>query len=170
MLYILKGNTSKYILNLYFQCFYSSYIVKYEMLFSHPIVSNSLQPHGLQHARPSCLSPSPGVCLSSYPLTQWCHPTISYSVALFFCLQSFPASGCFPMSTFFASGGQSIEALASASVLPINIHDWFPLEQTGLIALLSKGLSRVFSSTTVWKHQFFNAQPFLWPSPHICTW
>ena len=120
----------------------------------------TLPPHGLQHTRPLCPSPSHWVCPSSCPLNWWCHPTISSSVALF-CLQSFPASGSFPVSQFFASGGQKIGASASASILPISIQNWFPLGLTGLIALLSKGLSRVFSSTTVWKHQFFDALP-LW--------
>ena len=117
-------------------------------------------PHGLQHARLPCPSPSPEVCPSSCPLTWWCHSTISSSVAPFsFCLQSFPASQSFPVSWLFTSGGQSIGALASASVLPINIQCWFPVGLTGLISLQFRGLSRVFSSTTVWKHQFFGAQP-----------
>ena len=106
--------------------------------------------HGLQHSRLSCPSLPPGVSSNSYPLSWWCYPTISSSVNPFSsCLQSFPASGSFPRSQYFASGGQSIEASASASVLPMNIQDWFPLRLTGLISLLSKGLSRVFSSTTV---------------------
>ena len=108
----------------------------------------TLWPHGLEHTRLPCPSLSPGVCSDSYPLSQWCYLTISSSVALFsFCLQSFPASGSFPMSRVFTSGGQSIGASASASVLPMNIQGWFPLGLTGLISLLSKGLSRVFSST-----------------------
>ena len=111
------------------------------------------------------------VCSDSYLLSQWCHPTISSSVALFTsCLQSFPASGSFPMSQFFESGGQSIGASASASVLPKNVQDWFPLGLTGLISLQSKGFSRVFSSTTIQKHQFFGAQPSLWSNSHIHTW
>ena len=116
-------------------------------------------PLGLQHTRPSCPSPSPRVCPSSCQLNWWCHPTISSSVTLFsFWLQSFPASGSFPVSCqLFASGGQSIGASGSAAVLPMNIQAWFPLELTGLI-LLSEGLSRVFSSTTVQTHQFFGAQ------------
>ena len=106
--------------------------------------------------------PSPGVYSNSCPLTRWCHPTISSSVVPFSsCLQSFPASGSFPVSWLFMSGGQSIGASASASVLPMNIQGWFLLGLTGLISFLSKGLSRVFSSTTVRRHQFFNAQPFL---------
>ena len=108
----------------------------------------TLRPHGLEHTRLPCPSLSPGVCSDSYPLSQWCYLTISSSAALFsFCLQSFPASGSFPMSRVFTSGGQNIGASASASVLPMNIQGWFPLGLTGLISLLSKGLSRVFSST-----------------------
>ena len=132
------------------------------------VVSNSLRPPGLQLTRFPCLSPSPRVCSSSRLLSQWCHPTISFSVILFSsCPQSFPASGSFPMSQFLASAGQSIGVSASASVLPMNIQCWFPLGLTGWISLLSKGLSRVFSKTTVWGHQFFGAQPFLWSSSHI---
>ena len=109
-------------------------------------MSNSLWPHGLQHTRLPCPSPTPGACSNSCPLSQWCHPTISSSVVLFSSyLQSFPASGSFPMSQFFASDGQSIGASTSASVLPMNIQDWFPLGWSGWISLLSKGLSRVFS-------------------------
>ena len=110
--------------------------------FSHSVVSDSLQPHGLQHARLPCSSPTPGACSNSYPLSWWCHPTILSSVILFSsCLQSFPVSGSFPMSQFFASGSQSIGVSASASVLPMNIQDWFPLGMTGLISLQSRGLS-----------------------------
>ena len=138
--------------------------------FSHSVVSDSLQPHGLQHTRPPCPSPTPGVYSNSCPLSQWHHPTMSSSVILFSCLQSFPVSGSFPMSQFFASGGQSIGVSASASVLPINIQDWSPLGWTGWISLQSKGLSRVFSNTTVPKHQFFSAQPSLWSNSHIHTW
>ena len=118
--------------------------------FSRSVMSNSLQPHGLQHARLLCLSPSPRVCSSSCPLSWWCYRAISSSVVPFSsCLQSFPASGAFPMSQSFTSGGQRIGASASASVLPVNIQDWFPLGLTDLISSKSKGLSRVFSSTTV---------------------
>ena len=139
--------------------------------FSCSIVSNSLQPHGLQHASPPCPSPTPRVYSNSCPLNQWCHPTISSSVIPFSShLQSFPASGSFQMSQFFPSGGQSIRASASASVLPMNIQDWFPLGWTGWISLLSKGLSRVFSTTTVQKHQFFSAQLSLHSNSHIHTW
>ena len=108
--------------------------------FSHSVVSSSLQPHGLQHARPPCPSPTPGVYSNSCPLSRWCHPTISSSVSPFSHLQSFPASGSFQMSQFFASGGQRIGASASASVLPMNIQDWFPLGWTGWISLQSKEL------------------------------
>ena len=128
--------------------------------FSHSVVSNSLQPHGLQHARPPCPSLTPEAYSNSSPSSQWCHPTISSSVVPFpSCLQSIPASGSFQMSLFFASGGQSIGVSASTSVLPMNIQDWFPLRWTGWISLQSKGLSRVFSNTTVQKHRFFHTQP-----------
>ena len=127
--------------------------------FSRSVVSNSLRPHGLQHARLPCPSPTLGAYSNSCPSSRWCHPTISsFAISFSSCLQSFPASGSFPVSQFFASGGQSIGASASASVLPMNIQDWFPLEMTGLISLQSKGFSRVFSNTTVQKHQFFDNQ------------
>ena len=145
--------------------------------FSHSVMSDSLQPQGLQHARLPCPSPTPRACSNSCPLSWWCHPTISSSVILFSsCLPSFPASGSFPNSQFFESGGQSIGASASASVLPMNIQDWFPLGLTGLIVwidLLSavQGTPRrVFSNTTVQKHQFFGAQLSLWFNSHIHTW
>ena len=118
-----------------------------------------LLPHGMQLARPPCTSPTPRVYSNSCPLSWWRHPTISSSVVPFSsCLQSFPASGSFPMSQFFTSGGQSIGVSASASVLLMNIQDWIPLGWTGGISLQSKGLSRVFSNTIVQKHQFFSAQ------------
>ena len=124
--------------------------------FSCLVVSNSLRPHGLQHARLPC--PTPRACSNSCPSSWWCHPTISSSVVPFSSyLQSFPASGSFPMSQFFAAGGQSIGTSASASVLPMNIQDWFPLGWTCWISFQSKGFSRVFSNTTVQKHQFFGA-------------
>ena len=124
--------------------------------FSFSAVFNSLRPHGLQPARLACPSPTPRAYSNSWPLSPWCHPIVRSSVIHFSShLQSFPASGSFPMSQFFASGGQSIGASASASVLPMNIQDWFPLGLTGWISLQSKGLSRVFSNTTVKKHQFF---------------
>ena len=139
--------------------------------FSHSVVSSSLWPHGLWHARLPCPSVSPGVCSNSCPLSKWCHPTISSFVGPFSsCLQSFPASESFSMSQFFTSGGQSTGVSASASVLPMNIQDRFPLGWTGWISLQSKGLSRVFSSSTIQKHQFFSTQTYLWSSSHIHTW
>ena len=131
---------------------------------------DSLQPHELQHTRLSCPSPSPRVWSNSCSLNWWCYPTISSCVVPFFCLQSFPASGSFPVSQLFASGGQTIGVSASASVLPMNIQDWFPLGLTGWISLQSKGLSTVFSSTTIWKHQFFGTLSSLWSNSHIHTW
>ena len=131
------------------------------------VVSDSLQPHWLQHARPPCPSPTPGVYTNSCPLSWWCHPTISSSVVPFsFHLQSFPTSGSFQMSQFCASGGQSIGVSASTSVLPMNIEDWFP----GLISPQSKGLSRVFSNTIVQNHQFFCTQLSSQSNSHIHTW
>ena len=136
--------------------------------FSCSVVSDSLRPHELQHARHLCPS-SPRVHSNSCLSSQWCHPTVSSSVVPFSsCLQSFPASGSFPRSQFFTPGGQSIGA--SASVLSMNIQDWFPLGWTGLISLQSKRLSRVFSSSTVQKHPFFCSQPSLWSNSHIHTW
>ena len=128
--------------------------------FIHSVMSNALWPRGPQHARPPCPSPTPGVYSNSCALSQWCHPTISSSVLPFSShLQSFPASGFLQMSQFFTSGGQSIGVSASASVAPMNISfDWFPLGWTGWISLQSKGLSKVFSNTTVQKHQFFGTQ------------
>ena len=134
-------------------------LLSVQFQFSHSVMSDSLWPHGLQHARLPCPSPTPGVYSNPCSLSQQCHPTISSSVIPFSShLQSFTASGSFPMSQFFESGGQSIGVSASASVLPMNIQDWFPLGWTGWISLQSKGLSRVFSNTTVQKHQFFDAQ------------
>ena len=125
-------------------------------------------PHILQHTRLPCLPLSPRVCSNSYPLSLWCYLTISSSATHFsFCLQSFQTSRSFPVSQLFTSGGQNI--VASATLLPMNIQDWFPLGLTGLISSLSKGLSRVFSSTTVWKHQFFGTQPSLWSNSYGCT-
>ena len=122
-------------------------------------MSDSLQHHGLQHARLPCPSPTPGTCSNSCKLSRWCHPTVSSSVIPFSsCVQSFPSSGAFQMSQFFASGGQSIGVSASTSVLPVNTQNWFSLWWTGSISLQSKGLSKVFSNTTVQKHQFFCAQ------------
>ena len=128
--------------------------------FSLSVVSNSLRPHGLQHARFPCLSPTLRACSNSCPLSQWCHSTTSSSVVPFSShLQSFPASGSFQMNWLFTSGGQSIGASALASNFPVKIQDWFHLRLTGLISLQSKGLSRVFSNTTVQKHQFLCTQP-----------
>ena len=139
--------------------------------FSHSVVSDSLRPHESQHARPPCPSPTPGVHSNSCPLSWWCHPAISSSVVPFsFCPQSLPASGSFPMSQLFAWSGQSIGVSASTSVLPMNTQDWSPLEWPGWISLQSKGLSRVFSNTTVQKHQFFSAQPSSQSNSHIHTW
>ena len=131
-------------------------------------MSDSLRPHGLQHARLPRPSLSPGVSSDSCPLSQWCYLIILSSAALFsFCHQSFPTSGSFPVSWLFISGGQIIGASASAWVLPMNIQGWFSLGLTGLISLLSKGLSRVFFSTTIWKHHFFGAQFSLWSNSHL---
>ena len=128
--------------------------------FSCSVVSNSLWPHESQHARPPCPSPTPGVHSNSCPSSRWCHPALSSSVIPFSsCPQSFPSSRSFPMSQLFASGGQSIGVSASTSVLPMNTQDWSPLGWIGWISLQFKGLSRVFSNTTVQKHQFFSAQP-----------
>ena len=124
--------------------------------FSCSVVSNSLQPHELQHTRPLCPLPTLEVHSNSHPSSRWCHPAISSSVVPFSCPQSLPASEYFPMSQLFASGGQSTGVSALASVLPVNIQGWVPLGLAGLISLLSKGLSTVFSSTTIQKHQFFS--------------
>ena len=138
--------------------------------FSRSVVSASLWPHELHHARPPCPSPTPGVHSNSCPSSRWCHPAISSSVVPFSsCPQSLPASESFTMSQFFTSGGQRIGASASASVHPMKIQDWFPLGWTGWISLQSKGLSRVFSNTTVQKHQFFRAQLSSWSNSHIHT-
>ena len=138
--------------------------------FSCSVVSSSLRLHGLQHARLPCPSPAPGAYSNSCPLNWWCHPTISSSVVPFSSrLQSFPGSGSFQMSQFFASGGQGIRVSASTSVLPMNIQGWLPLGWTGWISLQSKGLSRVFSNTMVQKHQFFSAQLSSQSNSHIHT-
>ena len=140
--------------------------------FSRSVVSNSLQPHEMQHTRPPCPSPTPGGYSNSCPLSRWCHPAISSSVIPPFssCPQLLPASGSFPMSQLFTWGGQSTRVSASASVLPMNTQDWSPLGWTGWISLQSKGLSRVFSNTTVQKHQFFGAQLSSQSNSHIRTW
>ena len=127
--------------------------------FSHSVVSDSLRPHESQHARPPCPSQTPGAYPDSYPSSRWCHPATSSSIIPFSsCPQSLPASGSFPVSQFFPWGVQCIGISASASVLPMNTQDWSPSGWTGWISLQSKGLSRVFSNTTVQKHQFFSAQ------------
>ena len=150
--------------NCYFCCCYI-----FSIQFSCSVMSDSLQPHGLQHTRLPCPSPTPGVYSDSHPLSRWCHPTISSSVVTFSSWpQSFPASGSFPVSQFFASGGQSIGDSALASVLPMNSQDWSPLEWTGWISLQSKGLSRVYHNTTVQKHQFFLVFSFLY-SPTLTS-
>ena len=139
--------------------------------FSCSVMSDSLRPHEPQHARPTCPSPTARVHPNSCPSSRWCHPTISSSVVPFSsCPQSFPASGSFQMSQLFASGDQSIGVSASTSVLPMNTQDWSPLEWTGWISLQSKGLLRVFSNTTVQKHQFFSAQLSLQSMSHNHTW
>ena len=139
--------------------------------FRHSVMSDSLQPHKSQHARPPCLSPTPRVHPNSCPSSWWCHPAISSSVIPFSsCPQSLPASGSFPMSQLFAWGGQSIGVSASALVLPISTQDWSPLRWTGWISLQSKGLSRVFSNTTVQEHPFFGAQLSSQSNSHIHAW
>ena len=139
--------------------------------FSGSVVSNSFRPHELQHARPPCPSPTPGVHPNSCPSSRWCHPAISSSVVPFSsCPQSLPASESFPVSQLFTWGAQSIGVSALASVLPKNTQDWSPLWWTGWISLQSKGLSRVFSNSTVQKHQFFGAQLSSQSNTHIHTW
>ena len=146
-------------------------IISWLLLFSHSVMSDSLRPHGLQHARPLCPSPSPKVCPSSCPLHWWCHPAISSSDTLFsFCPQSFPASGTFSMSQMFASDDPNFGVSASASVFPMCIQGWFPLRLTDLISLLSTGLSGVFFSTIVQRHQFFATLSSLWSSSHNHAW
>ena len=153
---------------LYFS--HSYYSLPDSVHFSHSVASDSLWPHGLQHARSPCPSLTPGVYSNSYLLSQWCHPTISSSSSVVpSSLQSFPESASFPMSQFCTSGGQSIGASTSVSVLLMNIQNWFPFRLTSLI-LQSKRLSRVFSCTRVKKHQFFGAQPSLQSNSHIHTW
>ena len=149
------GCVFKYI----YECVCIGMCVHISVQFSPSVMSDSLWPHGLQHARLPSLLPFPEACSNSCPLSQWCHPTTLSSVIPFSsCPQSFPASGSFQKSQLFTSGGQSIGASASALVLPMNIQDWFPLGLTGWISLQSKGLSRIFSNTTVQKHQFFDAK------------
>ena len=139
--------------------------------FSCSVVFNSLWPHEPQHTRPSCPSPTPGVYPNPCPLSQWCHPTILSSVVPFSsCPQSFPTSGSFQMSQLFASGGQSTGVSVSTSVIPMKTKDWSPIGWTGWISLQSKGLSRVFSNTTVQKHQFFSTQLSSQSNSHVHTW
>ena len=146
-------------------------MVKIDFQFSRSVVSDSLRPHESQHIRPPCPSPTPGVYSNSYPSSRWCHPAISSSLVLFSsCPQSLPASGSFPMSQLFIWGDQSTWVSASASVLPVNTQDWSPLGWTGWISLQSKGLSRVFSNTTVQNHQFFCGQLSSQSNSHIHTW
>ena len=150
---------------------YCAILLNVSVQFCCSIMSDSLRHHGLQHARPPCPSPAPGVHQNPCPLSQWCHLTISSSVVPFSSYpQSFPASGSFQMSQLFTSGGQSIGVSASTSVLPVNTQDWSPLGWTGWISLQSRGLSWVFSNTTVQKHQFFGAQPSSQSNSHIHTW
>ena len=166
-LLLLNTSTQKWHLWFYLTFYYLEQVMLL-LLFSHPVLPDSLQPHGLQHIRPPCPSSSLEVCPSSCPLHQWCHPAISSSDVLFsFCPQSFPAAGTFPMSWLFTSGDQNTGASASASVLLVNIQAWFHLRLIVLISLLSKELSGVFSSTTVQRHQFFGFLPSLRSSSHI---
>ena len=133
------------------------------LLLSGSVLSHSLWPHGLRHARLPCPSPSPRACSNLCPLNWWCHPTISSNLSpSLSAVLSFWESGSFPLSQLSTSGGQSLEASASASVLPMNIQGWFPLELTGLISWKPSGLLRVLSNTTIKKHQFFGTQPSLW--------
>ena len=143
----------------------------YSVQFSCSVMSDSFRPHESQHTRPPCPSPTPRVYSNSCPSSQWCHPAISSSVIPFSSYpQSLPVSGSFPMSQLFAWGSQSIVVSASMSVLPMNTQDWSPLGWTGWISLQSKGFSRVFSNTTVQKHQFFGAQLSSQSNSHIHTW
>ena len=163
----MRGNKKKItIIILYIRTPFSDNSVQ----FSHSVMSNSLWPHGLQHARPPCPSPTPRPCSNLSPLSWWCHPIISSSVIPFSFPQSFLASGSFPMSRLLAWGGQRIRVSASESILPMNIQDWSPLGWTGWISLQSKGLSRVFSNIIAQKNHFFCAQLSVWSNSHIYTW
>ena len=164
-----EGHWNPFFLKFNFFLTLKSFCVGVQFQFSPSVVSDSLWPHKLQHARPPCPLPTPGVYPNPCPLSWWCHPAISASV-IPFCPQSFPASGSFQMSQLFASGGHSTGVSASTSVLPVNTQDWSPLGWIGWISLQSKGLSRVFSNTTVQKHQFFSAQLSSQSSSHIHTW
>ena len=147
------------------------YLYHVSVQFSFSVMYDSLQPHELQHARPPCPSPTPGIYLNVWTLSRWCWQTISSSVIpISVHFQSFPASGTFQIGQLFTSGGQSIGVSASTSVLPMNTQDWSALGWTGWISLQSEGLSRVFSNTTVQKHQFFGAQPSSQSNSHIHTW
>ena len=151
--------------------FNSCFISVVSVQFSRSVVSDSLQSHEFQHARPPCPLPTPWVHSDSHPSSRWCHPAISSSVIPFSsCPQSFPASESFPMSQLFAWRGQSTGVSALASFLPKNTQGWSPSEWTGWISLQSKGLARVFSNTTVQKHQFFGAQLSSQSNSHIHTW
>ena len=150
---------------------YQTLLICYSVHFSHSVVSDSLRLHELKHARPRCPPPIPGVHSDSRPSSQWCHPAISSSVVPFSsCPQSLPASESFPMSQLFAWGGQSTAVSALASFLPKKSQGWSPSEWTGWFSLQSKGLSRVFSNTTVQRHQFFSTQPSSQSNSHIHTW
>ena len=160
----------KWSITLHTQCVCVAYLFS-SVQVSHSVVSDSLWSHELQHTRPPCSSPTPGAYPNSCSWSLWCHPIISSSVLPFSsCAQSFPASESFQMSQLFTSGSQSNGVSASTSVLPMNTQDWSPLGCTGWISLHSKGLSRVFSNTTVQKHQFFSAQLSLQSDSHIHTW
>ena len=149
----------------------ASSIFRISLQFSHSVLSDSLWHRALQHARLPCPSPTPGAYSNSSPSSRWCHPAISSSVIPFSnCTQSLPASGSFPMTQLLTLGGPSIGVSASALVLPMNTQDWSPLEWTGWISLHSKGLPRVFSNTTVQKHQFFGTQLSSQSNSHISTW
>jgi len=162
-----NDNVSNHFLNIYYMI-----VTRFSSVqFSRSVMSDSLQPHESQHARPPCPLPTPGVHSNSRPSSRWCHPAISSSIVPFSsCPQSLPASGSFPMSQLFAWGGQSTGVSALASFLPKKTQDWSPLEWTGWISLQSKGLSRVFSNTTVQNHQFFGAQLSSQSNSHIHTW
>ena len=171
---LLKANSSQ----CFMKCFHSNITLVWDqisglllLLFRCPVMSDSLWSHGLQHARPPCPSPSPRVCPSSWSLDRWCCPAISSSDTLFSsCPQSFPESGTFPMRHLFTPDDQNTGASTSASVLSVNLQGWSPLRSTGVISLLPKGLSGVFSSTTVQRHQFLGTRPSLWSNSHNLTW
>ena len=170
-MFVLISSHANSIISVFWNCVSFGDFTLDSVQFSRSVMSSSLRPQELQHARPPRPSQTPGVYLNSCPSSRLCHPAISFSVIPFsFCPRSLPASGSFPMSQLFASGGQSIGVAASASVLPMNTQDWSPLGWTGWLSLQSKGLSRVFSNTTVQKHQFFGAQLSSQSNSHIHTW